>query len=60
MKASKFTEAQKAFILKQGDEGTHPSMVSARRGRRVCPVGSRRGRAGCPAKPTRACDTLAE
>ncbi|WP_405401366.1 transposase, partial [Paracoccus sp. Ld10] len=22
MKASKFTEAQKAFILKQGDEGT--------------------------------------
>ena len=32
MKASKFTEAQKAFILKQGEEGTPVAEICRRAG----------------------------
>ena len=32
MKASKFTEAQKAFILKQGEEGTLVAEICLRAG----------------------------
>jgi hypothetical protein len=32
MKASKFTEAQKAFILKQGEEGTQVSEICRKAG----------------------------
>lgn len=32
MKASKFTEAQKAFILKQGDESTSVAEISRKAG----------------------------
>ena len=39
MKASKFTEAQKAFTLKQGEQGTPVAEICRKAGVR-CPAGS--------------------
>jgi putative transposase len=39
MKASKFTDAQKAFIIKQGEEGT-PVAEICRKAEFHCPAGS--------------------
>lgn len=36
MKASKFTDAQKAFVVKQGEEGTPVAEICARQGSSVC------------------------
>ncbi len=39
MKASKFTDAQKAFIIKQGEEGATVAEICRKAGIR-CPTGS--------------------
>ena len=50
MKASKFSDAQKAFILKQGDEGVPVAEICRRQGsaRRRISIGARNMRVCCP------------
>jgi len=38
MKASKFTDAQKAFILKQGADGITVAKICRKAGIRSCPI----------------------